>query len=1336
MEKVPRRDICVENYAINVYNPAELLTQTIQNLPVSNFSRFYTVEDIKLNKNCSTGQSYRILFLEDITTTLPLNAENYRLVKQYFPLVSKAYILSAWAQDFKVKDDWNSLKKENIIYAHEDRNDFKTEIPLIPKNDTWVDAKTKLYQNQPFEVDMFNISSLEMEIMLESQSARNLDILQVFNGMHASQRLPYIYCKGNVKKDTTTVYSNLQDISIFWCALAIHPLPVVMPKKEIIFQIENDWGTIELIMKPGDWINRSTDDIKNFMTSNNIPQENVEILIKEIDIWKDYMSTFSDIILDIDKKFVKVRAKLNPDSDVTSEFANYIITKLFGTTYNLKNVRPGAVNVTFRYPNIAVDSNILFYIIKNNPVLCHLLLPMEDKKVVVISHDKNKYKGSFRLLAKVYDETIKTNITQNSGNKRSDGNPFLSVSINSAKNIYTVYEFARLFGIALQLYVDEKQKIAKLFKKYIPKYPNPPKIKYTKKDCKTDKDCSKTSCNPVNKKCSPNISTTVWWAENYSRKCQPVIPWIVDPSTVDELRTLGFHVEEFPKNSGEFLTCPKSMKGRKVYDNFYLISNSSNNQKKFPFLPCCGAEDRRSQAGALFNKYYGNLENLDLNNGTNLEINFETFSKGSLNTLLKFAEDKLTIIGFDPSENKFLAAKDINITPTQAEIIEDIPQEPIGALLITQKKKKIVATIFTEKDIIEAEKIVYYSRDEEEFDPLTIGLTNLINSLDNITIKFHLDSLKRNEDLNTQKRASIGRKGILPRNIDRILKLISLRYNTDTVWKRRGITRDSSASFLHVLNCVKEKSTISRDSSFAVRKKFLDASENIGKDKATALCKQSMFDLSIEEIWNKIDPNSEEYINPRQFHALAETIFEMNIILIQRSIDSDLGEFVLPYYNEVYLTSSNRYDQTVLVYEHFGTDAEKFLKTPHCEIVEGELTDEIANYLFRIWLYNVKFFNGTELIVPIKVPSVFLEDGWSQIINDAGHGIKLVKDEIVLNTILLPPLPIPETKNISTNATETSIEEFALDQEFEILSLIDKSNFVEIQGNVKGESFPFQIISWKNDHSDLRVYLENRKNAKCLIGYFNYALARYLTNIDFNEKNLYKQLKQYSPDTDQTSLSDCIYTDLIENFVQKHVSTDKWNTILKFSEMLPPPRNIYRNKILYINNPLVAKTTEDITTILFRLKLQAKLFMKYKLNLLLSYYNSQSIPKFFEQKEDFKIVANEILTTPKNNYFIDNRNNVYNHPLVNEGIDYIWKHHILTKNKTCISRTFSGPQAQHNIQIWLTKFDLNFESINTVNIDTTFEPSDVDILSPRDPIIFIVQVRTLYLAIPVIEYNN
>ena len=35
METVPRRDICVQNHWVNVYNPVELLETNIKNLPKS-----------------------------------------------------------------------------------------------------------------------------------------------------------------------------------------------------------------------------------------------------------------------------------------------------------------------------------------------------------------------------------------------------------------------------------------------------------------------------------------------------------------------------------------------------------------------------------------------------------------------------------------------------------------------------------------------------------------------------------------------------------------------------------------------------------------------------------------------------------------------------------------------------------------------------------------------------------------------------------------------------------------------------------------------------------------------------------------------------------------------------------------------------------------------------------------------------------------------------------------------------------------------------------------------------------------------------------------------------
>jgi len=1335
METVPRRNICVQNYWVNVYNPVELLGMNIKNIPKSKFNRFYKVEEIKIDKRCPTGQSYKILFLQDVVDNLPLNPNTYLEAKEYFPNISKDNILGAWSQKLNIQDDWESLKRTGIIFSSQDRQYFKDVNPVPFVNEGWLRAKSKLYQIKPVDADNFNVTSLELEIVLKNRTDKKLESLEIFNSIEVSPKIPYVYCSQNTKQLSNSIHTP-ENISNFWCMLCLSSLPVIKPKLEITFQSEREWGVLELVVKPLEWMNQTIDNIKGFLTKNNIPHEpNLETLLKEIEVWETYLTSFSNIKIEVRNSYIILRTEINPENDFSRTFSESIVQKLFGDRYEIQRNSPGTVNVDFRYPNIALDSNIFFYIIQHHPVLCHLLLPMEDKKLGLIHREKNKFKGSFRILAKVHDETIKATFNQNSGNKRSDGVPFLSVSIKGAKTIYSVYSFARLFGIALALYEKEKGKIVNHFKKYINKYPKLPKIKTDKSNCNTNKDCGKTICNPVTKKCSPNISTTKWWAENYSRKCQPVIPWVVDKDTVQDLRQLGYHVEEFPKNSGEFLTCPKISKGQKTYDNFYLISNSLSNQKKYPFLPCCGADDRRIQAGALYNKYYGNLENLDLNNGTRAEMAFENFTPRMLDKLLDFSKDKLTIIGFDPVTKKFLSAKKIKPTEDQVKKILDTPVDPLGAVLISNKGGNIIVTVFAEVDIIKAERDLF-SKDLSEFDPLTIGLNQLIDILGaSNSSKFFIDRLKRNEDLNTQKRATIGRRGKLPVNIHRLLNLISLNFDSSDKWRRRGVTRDSSASFLHVLYCVQNDNEISRDSSFAVRRQFLEDIDILGRDKSLALCKQSISNFSEAEIFGKLDPNNEDYIDPREFHALAQYIFKMNIILLQRSVDSVEAEFVLPYYNEMYLTSSHIYEKTVVIYEHFGADAEKFFKTPHCELVEGVITEEIGEYLLRAWLFNIKTFTGDNLILPMDIPNSFIENGWSQIINESGHGVKLVKDGISILTSNLPPLPIPMIEDIEYNPSGDEIEIFLDSNNLVLTSRNDNDIFSEYIGIVEDTAFVFKIITWNSQKSLLDLYARNRKIAKCVIGYFNFALSTYLNHIKFSRKMLQEKLKPHGHEMDQTTLLDCIYDSLLDSFINKHIPNESWDNVVDFSEMLPPPRSIYRSGKLYLNTPLVCNNG-DYSSVLFRLKLQAKLLMKYNLDLILGYKDSQSIPEYFKTKEDFTKRPNEIITTPGNLFRVNDSKIVYTHILMNQSKDYMWRNKILTNNKICISRTFDAtdPTVQNKINEWLYKFE--GEEIEIITIQKTVNPEDFKILSPMQPILIFINDGVLPLFVPVIEYTK
>ena len=205
----------------------------------------------------------------------------------------------------------------------------------------------------------------------------------------------------------------------------------------------------------------------------------------------------------------------------------------------------------------------------------------------------------------------------------------------------------------------------------------------------------------------------------------------------------------------------------------------------------------------------------------------------------------------------------------------------------------------------------------------------------------------------------------------------------------------------------------------------------------------------------------------------------------------------------------------------------------------------------------------------------------------------------------------------------------------------------------------------------LELYIRNRKIAKCVIGYFNFALSTYLNNIKFSTKMLQEKLKPHEHEMDQTTLLDCIYDSLIDSFINKHVSNEFWDNMIEFSEMLPPPRGIYRSGRLYLNTPIVSSNGKS-DVVLIRLKLQAKLLMKYNLDMILDYKDNQSIPEYFQTKEDFTKRPNELITTPGNSFTINDSKVVYTHILMNQDKDYMWRNKILTNNKICISRTFDA----------------------------------------------------------------
>ena len=65
---------------------------------------------------------------------------------------------------------------------------------------------------------------------------------------------------------------------------------------------------------------------------------------------------------------------------------------------------------------------------------------------------------------------------------------------------------------------------------------------------------------------------------------------------------------------------------------------------------------------------------------------------------------------------------------------------------------------------------------------------------------------------------------------------------------------------------------------------------------------------------------------------------------------------------------------------------------------------------------------------------------------------------------------------------------------------------------VEDSAFLFKIITWNSQKSLLDLYARNRKIAKCVIGYFNFALSKYLNDIKFTRKMLQEKLDAYKND--------------------------------------------------------------------------------------------------------------------------------------------------------------------------------------------------------------------------------
>jgi hypothetical protein len=204
--------------------------------------------------------------------------------------------------------------------------------------------------------------------------------------------------------------------------------------------------------------------------------------------------------------------------------------------------------------------------------------------------------------------------------------------------------------------------------------------------------------------------------------------------------------------------------------------------------------------------------------------------------------------------------------------------------------------------------------------------------------------------LKTKKFMNLNIFGMLPENITRMFNIINTDHNYKFV--RKGMI-DTKSSFLNcVLVALNMDDIVSFNDKDEIEAILYKNREQLATPENAALCRQEMYDSTIEEILQNIG-NFNIYFDPKLFISLLETIYECNIILFSR--DDETDEMILPRHSEAYYKTRTEYPY-IFIYEHMGSHSDH-AKYPRCELISMWLTTESENHTY-VFPYSGKIGKG------------------------------------------------------------------------------------------------------------------------------------------------------------------------------------------------------------------------------------------------------------------------------------------------------------------------------------------------------------------------------------------
>jgi len=437
--------------------------------------------------------------------------------------------------------------------------------------------------------------------------------------------------------------------------------------------------------------------------------------------------------------------------------------------------------------------------------------------------------------------------------------------------------------------------------------------------------------------------------------------------------------------------------------------------------------------------------------------------------------------------------------------------------------------------------------------------------------------------------------------------------SSESEYLRHGVPRNKDS----FLKCI-EKS---------IDKKI--SREKLSKPEVAVLAKQCLYDMDVSQISKNI-LNPDVYLDPKKYVQLIETYLDCNIILF------DSRGLIFPRSLQGYYNSEKK-GKYILIYEHFGSEADK-AEYPQCEIIgkwnkrdnvyllNFESDDKIIRELKKIISESRKEWTLTDIIDNVVFNLNKVESGiQGQVIDYYGKTRRVDviwnKDKITLLTSPIAPLQVEEISGdinvnlVSPNVCLKFMKDIGGRLLYKTLDIGDENRCLELNflvGNVlvnvpiDGSKVDLKIekryklhyILEKSDTSAIQTYNRNKRIARYITEYIIWLFSNWLY-----EKEI----------TDDSKLKDSIF----EKFINSSLVV---NPDFKYSDGEIPITFSKESPLMY-KKKLVLNSPELLKRIVYVLKLYSKSDPKN----FFSYRERTRISQYYLDITDFDVKKGQVI---------------------------------------------------------------------------------------------------------------